>query len=111
MNMNRAYSHQAVEWVSEDGRRECRICPRPLIGIGPTLRHHDEAVRHRQPDPAMADAVADAVIIAARALETMLTEARANDLDRARAVIDALEEAGALAPRRRWRSRARLAAA
>lgn len=102
MNVNRPYSHRVVPHVDDVTRRlECRVCPRPVIGEGPTLRHHDEAVQPRIPNPAMADAVQDAVDIGTRALEATWTD-RMSDRDRAQIVIQALEEAGAIAPRRQW---------
>lgn len=102
MNVNTPYSHKVVPVTDEVTRRlECRVCPRPVVGEGNTLRHYDEAVQPVIPDPAMADARRDAVELIFRALEGMWTD-RVSDLDRAEVAVRALEEAGALAPRRTW---------
>ncbi|MEV8636876.1 hypothetical protein AB0395_35060 [Streptosporangium sp. NPDC051023] len=105
MNVNKPYSHVAVPWVNDStGLLECRVCPRPVIGHGPTFRHFDEAVRQRATDPTMADAVEDAVLVVTRALEEMWTD-RVSDADRARVAIEALHDVGALQVRRRWKIR------
>ncbi|MFB9880958.1 hypothetical protein ACFFMN_23650 [Planobispora siamensis] len=106
MNVTKPYSHQAIEWINDlTGQRECRVCPRPITGWGPTLRHHDEAVRQATIDPALTDAAEDAVLVVTRALESMWTDTRANDHDRARVAVQALIDVGAIAPRRRWKIR------
>ncbi|MFF4777616.1 hypothetical protein ACFY05_32795 [Microtetraspora fusca] len=111
MDMMQPYSHRVIPWHNDEtGRLECRTCPRPIVGIGPTLRHHDEAVRHHTPDQGMAAAVTDATHLGAQALEAMWTD-RCSDLDRARVVVEALEAAGALRPRNTWKRRRHLRAA
>ncbi len=95
MDMQRRYSHRAVEWRNEDGQRECRLCPRPITGAGDMLRHADEAIRPDVLDSDTGEAVAEYTEIGARALEDMWTD-RVSDYDRARVVVEALNRCGAL---------------
>lgn len=100
--MAKPYDHQAVEWRNEDGYRECLKCPTLITGIGPTLRHIDEAVRPADIDPADRDAIDACINLGAQALQDMWTD-RVTDLDRARVVVERLHAAGRLNTRRRAR--------
>ena len=100
--MVRPYDHQAVEWVNEDGTRECRICPTPITGIGATLRHWNEAFRPADLSPDARARVVAAAELGARALEAMWSD-NVTDYDRARAIAEEMERAGMLANRRRVR--------
>lgn len=93
--MHKPYDHKAVMWIDEDGLHECRICGASIIGVGQTLRHINEAIRPRDITPADRDVVAEFTEVGARALEQMWTD-RCSDLDRARVVVEALYEVGAL---------------
>lgn len=103
----KTYDHQAVEWINEEGQRECRRCPRLLTGVGGTLRHVDEAIPPGQFDPENAELVKRAAEVIEQALATMLTD-RVNDRDRAEVSVQALHRHGLLvsgSPRRRLRAR------
>jgi hypothetical protein len=102
MNVVKPYDHQAVEWRNEDGYRECLRCPTPITGIGPTLRHVNEAVRPAAIDPADRAAVDACVELGTQALADMWTN-RVTDRDRARVVVERLHAAGRLDTSRRVR--------
>lgn len=102
--MPKPYDHQAVEWINEDGHRECRICPTPITGWGDTLRHVNEAVRPAAINPDDKAAVDTFTDLGARALEAMWTD-RVTDRDRARVVVEELLRAGALNTRAARRAR------
>lgn len=105
MNMLEPYSHLAVEWVNDlTGQRECRRCPRPITGIGDTLRHADEAIRPETIDPKDVTVVREFMHTVTQALSDMWTD-RCSDEDRARVAVQALYRAGALNTKRRRRSR------
>lgn len=94
MSMVRPYDHAAVEWINEDGVRECLRCPTRITGFGPTLRHWDEAFRPdaelTAADRALLEAVAE---VGARALEAMPTD-RVTDYDRAWLMAQEMWRAG-----------------
>lgn len=102
MNMHRPYSHQPVEWINEDGLRECRRCPRSITGWGSSLRHTDEAVRPMELDPADATAVNCAVEVVEQALADMWTD-RVTDRDRAQVAVEALHRRGLVVAKRKRR--------
>lgn len=98
--MVKPYDHQVVRWRNEDGYWECRKCPTPITGVGPTLRHVGEAVRPADIDPADRPGIDACVELGAKALEDMWTD-RVTDLDRARVIVERLHAAGRLNTRRR----------
>lgn len=104
MDLTQRYSHRAVEWRNEDGQRECLKCPRPITGAGAMLRHTDEAIRPEV--VADQEDLAEFTEIGATALGEMWTDALADDLDRARVVVEALHRCGALTLKRRRRKSA-----
>jgi len=93
--MYRPYDHRAKEFITENYRRECLICGRPVTGAGPTLRHADEAVRPAVIPAKDAAVVAAAAEIIEQALAAMVTD-RCTDTDRGRVAAEALYYAGAL---------------
>lgn len=104
--MRKPYDHQAVEWINEDGGRECLACPTQITGWGETLRHIDEAIRPTAITPADKAAVDAYVDLGARALAEMWTDVHCTDLDRALVVVRALYQAGGLNTKKRRRVRA-----
>jgi hypothetical protein len=96
MNLHRPYSHKAIEWINEDGERQCLRCERGLTGIGPHLRHVDEAVPTVEYTPEEAAAVRAAVDVVEQALADMWTD-RCTDLDRAQVAVEALRLRGMVA--------------
>lgn len=104
MDLTKPYSHPVAEWINEHGGRECLRCPRPITGAGFTLRHADESIPpRRSADPAMTRTLVSATAIGSAALESLLTD-NLTDEARARAVVEALELAGALRHERLWRA-------
>lgn len=109
--MRKPYDHQAVPWTTEDGVRECRICPTPITGWGDQLRHIDEAFRPAPINPAHTPDIAKYVEWGTEALENMLTD-RVSDHDRAQRVVEELYLRGAFtAPPKRTQQRRRARAA
>lgn len=97
--MVKPYDHQAIEWVNEDGHRECLRCPTRLIGAGPTLRHWNEAFRPAHLNPQEKARVAAATVLGVRILEAIWSD-NVTDYDRARAMAEEMERAGMLTDRR-----------
>lgn len=106
MDLNRPYSHPPLAVMTEDGKRECSRCPRPLAPMGAGHRHADEIVPPMRLAPAEA-AVRGAVDIVERALADMPTDL-CTDRDRAHVAVEALHRRGLIAtrPRRRRSSSA-----
>jgi hypothetical protein len=100
--MLKPYDHQAIEWT-EDGQRECRRCGTPITGWGPALRHLGEAVRPATIPSTDKDAIHRLTELGARALADMWTD-RCTDRDRARVIVEAFYQAGALNTRKHTRT-------
>ena len=96
-------AHAAIPWV-EDGRRECRVCGRPITpaDVYPVL-HADEKYRPtpplREDEPGFA-----AALRAARAAITDVPEEAAAD-DKLRAVVEGIYRAGLITRRPRRSTR------
>lgn len=96
--------HLAVLDTSHDAPSSpvCGSCMKPVTGSGSTLRHVGEA-RRRRVLPARQDKAAfeRAELLAARALNELTWTPHTTNADRAAAMVEAIYEAGLLAPRPR----------
>lgn len=103
MNMHRPYSHRPVDWINEDGERQCLRCERKLTGSGASLRHVDEAVPPAVLNPDEAHIVQRAVEIVEQALAEMWTDQLCTDRDRAQVAVQALLRRGLVGVTRKRR--------
>lgn len=93
------YSHPARQLTGEDrAAGACTACGAAVIGLGPTLRHADEAFKPDPPKPADSAAYDAAISIVADALDRLPPWETSQD--RARAAVAALYTSGALRVRR-----------
>lgn len=97
-------THAAIPW-EEDGRRECRVCGRPITPAGayPVLHAGEQ---YRPSPPLREDAPGFAAAL--RAAQAAITDvpAEAGDDDKLRAVVEGIYRAGLIIrrPRRATRS-------
>jgi hypothetical protein len=89
--------HVAIEYANGT-RRECRVCGRLVVGVGPDLRHLGESVAVVVPEPGDRKAVSAALVLAEREAERLGREATPEAI--ARAVVQGLYQRGWLRRRR-----------